>query len=75
MSSATRLSQRVVPLFPLRMSDITANDQRLAEKNILGFLLGDLMLFPILLDIRFVPIEADALIQRILTHRHITSIR
>jgi hypothetical protein len=52
------------------MADITANDQSLAEKNVLGFLLGDLMLFPILLNIRLVPIEADALVQRILARRH-----
>ena len=52
------------------MADIAANDQRLAEKNILSFLLGDLMVFPILLNIRFVPIEADALIERVLTRPH-----
>src|SRR5260370_12257662 len=39
VSSATRLSERVVSLFPLlRMPDITANHQRLVEENIFTFL-------------------------------------
>jgi hypothetical protein len=52
------------------MADIATNDQGLVEENILSFLLRDLMSFPILLDIRFVPIEPDALIERVLTLRH-----
>jgi hypothetical protein len=52
------------------MADVPANGKRLVEKNILSFLLSDLMSLPILLSIRFVPIEADTFIQRVLTLRH-----
>jgi hypothetical protein len=62
--SATRLSERIVPFFPLlRMADVAANDQRFVEENIFSFLRCDLMPFPILVSIRFVPIEACAFSQ------------
>jgi hypothetical protein len=71
----TCLSKSVMPLFPLRMADIPANDQWLIEEDFLGFFLGNLMSFPILLTIPFVPIEARALIKRVLAFRHDSSIR
>ena len=52
------------------MPDIAANDKGLVKENIFGFFLGDAMAFPILLSICFIPIEADALIQRVLRLRH-----
>ena len=52
------------------MADIAANDQGLIEENIFGFFRCDPMSLPILVGIRFVPIEACALIQRVLMLRH-----
>ena len=43
--------------------------------DFLGFFLGNLMSFPILLTIPFVPIEARALIKRVLAYRHDSSMR
>ncbi len=52
------------------MADIAANNQGLIEEDIFGFFLGDLMPIRFLLNIRFVPIETGAVIQRISTFRH-----
>ena len=49
---------------------IAADDERLIEKDVFGFFLGDLMPLPILLSIGFVPIEAGAVLQRVLAFRH-----
>jgi hypothetical protein len=75
MPAPSCLSKSVVPLFPLRMADVPTNSQWLIEEDFLGFLLGNLMSFPILLTIAFVPIEARTLIKRVLTLRHDSSIR
>jgi hypothetical protein len=75
MPAPSRLSKSVVPLFPLRMADVPTNNQWLIEEDFLGFLLGNLMSFPILLTISFVPIEARALIKRVLAYRHDSSMR
>ncbi len=70
MSAAARLSEGIVPLFTLRVADVTANDQRLIEEDVFGFFWSDLMLLPILLNVGFIPIESGALIQRALAFRH-----
>jgi len=75
MQAPSCLSKSVVPLFPLRMADVPTNNQWLIEEDFLGFLLGNLMSFPILLTISFVPIEARALIKRVLAYRHDSSMR
>jgi hypothetical protein len=69
------LSKSVVPLFPLRMAKVAANDQGLIEEDVFGFFLCDLMSFPILLTVPFVPVEAGALIERVQAFRHDLSIR
>jgi hypothetical protein len=58
LPAAARLPQGVVPLSALRMPNVTVNDQGLAEKDIFGFFRGDLMPLPVLLSIRFIPLEA-----------------
>jgi len=68
--AAARLSEGVIPLLPPRMADIAANDQRLVEENVFGFLRRNLMAIPILWAIRFVPIETSAVVQRVFTFRH-----
>ena len=75
MPVPTCLSKSVVPLFPLRMAEVPTNNQWLIEEDFLGFLLGNLMSIPILLTISFVPIEARALIKRVLAYRHDSSMR
>jgi hypothetical protein len=57
------------------MAEVPTNNQWLIEEDFLGFLLGNLMSFPILLTISFVPIEARALIKRVLAYRHDSSMR
>ena len=52
------------------MAPIAADDQRLIEEDVFGFFLGDLMPLPILLSIRFIPIEAGAVFQRVSAFRH-----
>jgi hypothetical protein len=44
------------------MPDITADDQRLVEKNIFCLFRRDSMAFPILLSIRVIPITANAIL-------------
>jgi hypothetical protein len=75
MQAPSCLSKSVVPLFPLRMAEVPTNNQWLIEEDFLGFLLGNLMSFPTLLTITFVPIEARTLIKRVLADRHDSSIR
>ena len=64
-----------MPLFPLRIAKVPANDQRLIEEDVFGFFLCDLMSFPILVTVPFVPIEAGAPIKRVQAFRHDLSIR
>ena len=57
------------------MTNITANYQGLIEEQIFGFFRRDPVPFPILMNIRFVPIKSDALVERVPTFRHDSSIR
>jgi hypothetical protein len=52
------------------MTDIPSDNQRLIEEDIFGLLRRNSMLLPVLLRIRVVPIETNALIQRALSFRH-----
>jgi hypothetical protein len=46
----TSLPESVIPLFPLRMAVIAANNQRFIEEDIFGFFRSDSMSIPILLN-------------------------
>jgi hypothetical protein len=66
----TRLPKGVISFLTLRVTDIAANNQRLIEEDIFSLLRRNSMLLPVLLCIRVVPIETNALIQRAPSFRH-----
>jgi hypothetical protein len=54
------------------MPDVSADNQRLAKEYVFGLLGSNVMALPILLRISVIPVETRAIIQRIVTFRHIT---
>jgi len=63
------LAQCVVPLLPLGVADIAANNQGLVEEHILG-LWSDSMALPILGSVGLVPFKPGANIKRVFASGH-----